>query len=328
MKIIWFIEPGTFESQEYLIQNLISHGHIVDIKRGWAVYTNFAQDVDSFNKEYYDYAIYNLHVGHPNFINKLHLLSVKQHIIMDHDLLMIDPEGIHPPIPNKTLIVFTKKHIKICKKNNLQYRTAHWYKLDMPIKLVNPQPNPLDNCILVDSDLFKKDFIFPYKYLFKKTFLKKWRKEQDIALGADKAPDALAGMQGLLNGPQFAKFWFIRESSLYVEALMVNCIPILFNFPRTDFDPLSHQHLSETYITSEIPFTPIVSEINVGLRVNESTVCNFNFRAITPTNLEEKIKFLQKSPELIDETLKILKEEWLITSPLRSTTDILLDLIK
>lgn len=338
-KILWIAEVGTLDSQQHIIDELIENNHQVVIQHD-GNYPKFKtkEYLDQHNKEHYDYAVYTIHVGNPNATEFVRSLNCQRKFVIAHDVFGDVVEGAHPAWRNEKLIVFTKKHEQYAhnlgNKNTVQ---AKWYKLDMKMDIIKEDPNLFNNAVIIDSEVFDNTAVFPYKNLFNKVYLKRWSKLNTVwennrivnrvepsdlrKYGVDDAPEYLIGMPGFLNSAKLAKFWFVRESSLIVEAMMIGCIPVLYGAPKNEFK-------DTPYIIQEKPVNDIVSDVVVNIRLNDTVCQPYPMKAVTCSNLEHKIKKLSTDKKVFSDTLALLSKEWFFDIPisqLPTVEDILLD---
>lgn len=325
-KVLWIAEPGTLPSQQHIIDHLKSQGHILTVEDS-PDYLRFknAEYFKKHNDAKYHFAIYTIHTGNPNATEFVKKLSCQRKFIICHDVFGDKLDGSTPSWNTVETIVFTKKQEQEVKANGIKNPTqTRWYKLDMPVGDIPFDKSYRRNAVIIDSTLFRRDFVFPYKKLFDKVYLKRWSQYEPIfennrlkslipsdnlcLYGADEAPLTMYGMAGMHYAHKAGAIWFVRESSMYTEALMMGNIPILYEHPKFEFPGVP-------YIVKESPLTDIVSDVIVNIRVNDNSYVPYGMRGITVSNIEKKVRALQTSDVAYQESLALLSKEWLFDTP-------------
>lgn len=301
-----------------VVSGLRAKGHDVEVRipdaQGVINY-KYYEKLD-YSGLYYDCVCWENHVSNPKVSRLVKQLNSKLRYVIEHDLSTPTPEATEPLDCTRT-IVFTKKHQEIAlAKNCPKVTPARWYKLDMPQTAVPFEDDVLDTAIVPCCDYFDMSFKFPYNHLFKKAYCKKYSPDRPLQFGLGTL-DCLTGYDGLLNMPRKGFFWFVRESSLFIEALMLDCLPILFDARKNANDG------KYPFIVSETRITEIISEVVVNLRVDHWQFKPMTLLAVTETDLEAKLDVLRREPSSREQALKTLQRYYLFENP--PTVDEIID---
>ena len=332
-KILFEIETGTFDSIVHVIEALRVMGHRVDyfLEPGILTRLSDASYLEKVNKEQYDIAVFTIHVNgavQSSFVKKL---KCKRYVFVPHDIFSAYLDGPIIPGLDKTkcyAVPFTLVQERYCQVHKMKGIPSRFPKLDMPSSTFSSGASLENTAVFIDSTLFK-DHTFPYISLFDKVMLKRWNEyeytldihaDQTFTLnkpirkpvlekyGISNAPSELFGMHGMKAAVASSLFWFTRDSSMYVEALLEDRIPILYKAPR--YDSFERGAKDNRYITYEKPVNSIVSEVQIAL------LGSTRFNAVTETNLANKIKAFRADRSLIRTTLDLLKKAWVFPGTL------------
>jgi len=330
-KIMWQAEPETVPSYNHVIQHLINAGNTVFVDDTYDGHRRFVDNsyITKMKQEQFDLGVYTVHVDSPKACSFVQKMSPMRSVFIPHDIFITSLDGAKaatPPSSEYYALPFTDPQVRYCVKAGLKYIPCTWYKLGLPPSTFSSGFSALDTALLADSVLYK-DHTFPHLSLFKQVVLKRFdtynyahnttkdgrfstgrttRSDSLSKYGITNAPLELVGPAGTKAAASCSKFWFTRESSLYTEALFEGCIPILYNIERLPgFEATAKD---KPYIGTETQRDDIVSDVTLTL------LCG-RFPAITETNLEHKIRALQNSSSLFEQTLNTLLGFWEIKEP-------------
>jgi hypothetical protein len=329
-KILFVIEGGTEDSVAHILAALRGAGHTV-ITEASGDYRRFTDKafVERHSNAHYDASIFNNHVGNPAMTNFYFATLTPRSYILEHDVFNQNLEGASPVFKAYKTLVFTKPHESQARANGLKNIVqAKWYKFGMELPPAEEHPLKKQNALLVESALWDLDHKFVYRDFFRNVYLKRWKAEECFlkslgpagyvvemrprthTFGATSWPENLIGMKGMYYGSRLASFWFIRESSMYVEALMCGCLPILYEAKKIEFQ-------NEPYIICSSPIDEIISQVRLNVRLNDTKTKTIDLSAITCEDLQNKIYKLQNSVELYEESWKKLASNFLFSTPIQ-----------
>ena len=197
--------------------------------------------------------------------------------------------------------VFHKLYKNFMQKKEQKYFEARWYKFDAHTFA----EDNVNYAMVVDARNIELDRSFPFEYthLFEKVFLKtfpqKYTTELEKGIIVDR--EQYWTTQNLFTLGKHCSFWFVNESSAYIEALLLDRIPISWR--------------NEERIKTISSVNSIVDEV-----FHEKIQRNMNIIIAD----EKKIAELQKSPELRNECLTLLKEQFVFDHPSPPISEILI----
>ena len=185
--------------------------------------------------------------------------------------------------------------------------------MDQPIDDVKHDGDPEQDAVVIGSHkyLYLAGTKFEMNGSFRRVWMKKFMESDPVIEGCEAAPSCCTGLGGVPYLPQFSKFWFVVESSCYVEALMFGCIPILWS--------------PHTKVLGEVD--DIISSVEAK---KNSVVERLKIPAIVPTDIDRKIKVLREDPQRYQETLAKLSQPFLFPDmkSLPTTVEVLTELCR
>jgi hypothetical protein len=269
--------------------------------------------VEQFGKNI-DFGIVVTHNGNPSMTEFQRILKPKYgYYDIEHDVFnhLVEVSPIDMSLGS---FAFTKVNSNYLSSRKRKYFEASWYKLDGLTEVdLNFSEPCVKNAILSDTSFTDRNKSFEYKHLFDKVYLKNYTKtptglsfEKELITNLDLWWDT----QAVVDMKDLGYFWFCMESSMIVEALMLNRLPILW---RSQY-------------SNEKSIDDIVSEVRIG-DLGKRNFHNFgrNFYFITDKNIEYKINILQNDNKRRESVLNLLKSQWLFDEPKRKVADILID---
>lgn len=220
------------------------------------------------------------------------------YVDIEHDLLFSNP--CHSMLQKSLGIVsFHGPHVQFLEKLGYQTHMAQWYKLGEqlpPHGMANV--DPLQDAVFVGTNSpgwmihLNKHQQLPYGKLFRNVWYKRFTpKDDQLKAGTKRLPPPFDGPTGVAQCAKIAKFFFVRSSSCLLEAMLYGSIPILYNVGEQPTEQV----------------TEVVSRVKIPRDVRYP--CE-QMLAVTPTDLDKKVKLLRKQPDVYQETLALLKQDW------------------
>jgi len=220
---------------------------------------------------------------------------------IEHDLFTLRPELT---VAKKAwgTFAFTQLHLNYLTEINRHALKARWYKFDQfTFKQID-----WNSALIVNSARIDQSKSFEYLHLFNKTYLKPHSSSKLNSLEKNTITNTeWKNTQTLFDIGAICGFWFIHSSSAFVEALMLDCIPIIW------------RNKNYTYKKES---TTILSTVQIQ-KLNNTRI----HALIADEDLPDKIQKLKQSENLRKETLQILKHEWLLDQNLDSVSTVLLN---
>ena len=225
--------------------------------------------------------------------------------IIEHDLFSEVPE---PIVRAKHLmaVAFTKPHFEYYTKEGYNTHKARWYKFDCHV----PAKADYDSAMIVATKAYLGVDTFDYKHLFKQVYLKPRRAyltddlENDCIVTYRKYGDT----QALFDLGKHCGFWFTHSSSAFVEALLLKRIPIIWR--NKEYDTINKVN-------------EILNIISFEGRAFGTEGRKFH-AIVADDDLSKKVKLLKQSHILREETINIMRQEWVYDNKLPSVSEVLL----
>ena len=248
----------------------------------------------------FDFIIIHEHDGNPNIARFIREIPKCKYGIIDieHDLFTMRPELTRD---NHLLsIVFQDKHDKYLTDNKIEHVLCKWYKYG--INITAPEvDNDNDNDCLFLAETLNNNKIFSHKHLFRKVWVKRFVAPHVNCynLEADKEgvniynlPDEYNDILSFNNIVNNFKIVMASETSLMVECLIGGLIPIYYNADHTIIRKVND----------------LVDEVKMQ---KHTTTDSFTFLCIDDDNLETKLDIIKNNPELLKDSLDMMKRQWI-----------------
>lgn len=296
MKVLYISTVGGVPSQQHIIDYLREKEVEVHVEEAAAWETIKFENTFFIHQHVnrkYDFIIFNSHYDEPPM--QAFLTSVRPKIgfiDIDHDLLeypvpqVLQPYDVHG---DSAVLTFHKIHDRFAAELLTDYRTlirSRWYKLDSEYEptVQDSGVDKWNDAILIGSFLepFRESLIDPGG--FRKVWYKQRDKEDSIP-GSHTLPEQCIGPKGVKHCADLCKFVLSNCSSICVEGLLFDQIPI--------FLPGRYREMSRP--------DDLFTIISIG---------SFNgIKAITADNLEHKMQIL-RDKEKFKFAHKILYSQW------------------
>jgi len=284
---------------------------------GWQTYKNIdnreeAKHIaNSYKDKDLDFGIIVTHNGNPSMRIFQDTVRPKYgYYDIEHDIF----SSVVEMSPNNIRIgtfSFTKLQTEILKRKNARIIEAKWYKFD-ECDFCNYYDNTsLNNAVVVDTFFAGEDNPFKYGYLFDKLYLKNYSKgfqhlhcSSNIETNLDEWWDT----QSIVDMRNLGYFWFSQVSSIIVESLMMNRIPILWS--------CGNHFKNETVVDD------IISHVYFkNARNDEFHKFNKGFNFITESNLEYKLRTLRADYKRRHDVIDKLKGQFVFGGKRNSVAD-------
>jgi len=244
------------------------------------------QFYDKTNKACYDYIISNTHSSYiPQFFE-----NVKPKIgfiDIEHDLFSFVPEY---GIKETTIFTFHDKHYEFCLHEEINAVRCKWPLLNVTTpKTTFSAIDKWEDAIFIGSYLFNKDKDYTLP-VFKTIWHKKYRDDDFTFKDMGVLPTEFCGPIGTKLCAEHCNFFITLNSSCFVEALLLGCLPIIL----------------PDYIIDEKIYSEVLSEVTIK---NGPSFIE-NILAVTTTNLSEKLSILRFDQNLFKETIQSMLNNW------------------
>ena len=313
MSKILFIDEGHGPlTRKYIVDGLTNNGHLVSTYS--THYTGLGpwkemstpELISKHQKANFDFIVISTHNGNPNVIKYQRQVKPKYgYIDVEHDLFASYVE-VSPRERQLGACAFTQMQHQWLQKRKIPILNARWPKLDIdtssiPSRVSVSVTNPYENAIVIGTYVVPKQDVTEYSSVFNKIWYKRWVNTDAVWTGTDSLPDDYCATDAIACCSIIAKFWFVVQSSAFVEALLFGCIPILYR----------------SHVVQQTPYSDILTKLTIAKHGAEPT-SQITLLAVTADNLAYKINKLRMDSACYQHTLDTLRAEWFTPTQINS----------